>query len=160
MDSIINANQKDVKVYLWLALENVNVLFFNSQVTTMKKDTRNSAGRVASYSTKMKEKGYKQVSFYLSPKAYATLTEMTLNERLLGSSLVGTNNRLLECLSGNEFVYEALKGLGNPQEAFAAIELTIKMFSDRLEEEKRRISEIQDEVEFMVKQGLIESPAA
>ena len=119
---------------------------------------RKSAGRMATYSQKMKENGYKQVSFFLSPKSYATLTEMTLNERSLNRSLVGTNNGLLECLCGKEFVYDALKGLGNPNEAIEAIELTIKMFNDMLEEEKKRKAEIQEELEYMVKNGLMPTP--
>lgn len=124
----------------------------------MRKDTRKSAGRMATYSQKMKENGYKQVSFFLSPKSYATLTEMTLNERSLNRSLVGTNNGLLECLSRKEFVYDALKGLGNPNEAIEAIELTIKMFNEMLEEEKKRKAEIQKELEYMVKNGLMPTP--
>lgn len=124
----------------------------------MRKDTRKSAGRMATYSQKMKENGFKQVSFFLSPKSYATLTEMTLNERSLNRSLVGTNNGLLECLSGKEFVYDALKGLANPNDAIEAIELTIKMFNVMLEEEKKRKLECQKELDYKVENDLMPTP--
>ena len=104
---------------------------------------KTTADRSASYSKKMTEKGYKQVGFYLSPKAYASLKEMTVNERLLNNSLVGTCNRLLECFSGNEFVYEALKGRDaselSSEERQAAITKAIEYLQNLLRQ-------VQDEV--------------
>lgn len=124
----------------------------------MKKDTRSSKDRVATYGQKMKALGYKQVSFYMSPKAHTAITKLTVETKRLNASLASTNNTLFESLLDKYFVYQAITNTGSPDEVVAAIELTIKMFNVMLEEEKKRKLECQKEVEFMVENDLMPTP--
>ena len=92
----------------------------------MKKDTRKSAPRMATYGQKMKALGYKQVSFYMSPKAHSSITTVTVETKILNASLASTANTLFEALTDKYFVYQAITNRANPYEMVEAIDKTIK----------------------------------
>lgn len=101
----------------------------------MKKDTRNSKDRVATYAQKMKALGYKQIGFFLSPAAHESIIKLTAVDKRVNSSLAATTNTLFESLAEKYFVYQAITNCANPHEMVAAIDKTIK-FLQKIRKQK------------------------
>lgn len=111
----------------------------------IKKDTRLSTGRVATYAQKMKAAGHKQFSFFLSPQAHDSLKSLTISEQKLGATMGATAQILLNLLREKEFIYLALGGTDNLTKRMDAISQTIDFFEAEYKVIEKEYEAITDE---------------
>lgn len=121
----------------------------------MKKDTRNSKDRVATYAQKMKTLGYKQIGFFLSPAAHESIIKLTAVDKRVNASLAATTNTLFESLSEKYFVYQAITNKANPYEMMEAIDKTIKFLQKIRKQNEEEIAEENARFNAMVESGEI-----